>query len=419
MIFQRDRHAWQWLLLQTAVTGLALCLVTACARHYVAPWELAPLGPGRVESVRLANGPEFQVDRIRFFSEELGAPRFFLVLTPAGDPRPEQVLILNHGWADRPEDLITSLGVDTAYAALLKEGGDARARLVLPDVRFSEAERRKEANDPFKKYLVLVGEEIPDLLSRTYGIPFERTRWGIGGFSFGGHVALDVARRYPGRFGSASVVSSFYEKDWTFWPSGPPPPGALDGRGRGKQSIVLPGPVPRLMLACGTGDRFIAGMRSLHDRLTGLGISHDWSTAPGDHTWAYWKSVLRPMLTFHLPVRPRSAEHGSGPRRPSEYSVDGLLARHMLNAEGVSFPKEGHRSIERSPCDEANFQRTRGFRGVSGAIPLTILAGNGPMAPCSAFNMCDQERVHWLLGHAPGGAAGAGTRATGPEGGTP
>jgi enterochelin esterase-like enzyme len=295
--------------LAAAATCAALSAVTGCTQHRIASWEQAPLAPGQIETVRLADASDFQVERVRFFSEELGQPRFILVLTPAGGPA-EEVLILNHGWADRPEDLLTSLGVDAAYAALLKAGAVARARLVLPDVRFSNAERLREARDPFKKYLTLVGQEIPDLVSRTYGIPMERTRWGIGGFSFGGYVALDVARRYPGRFGRASVISGFYDRDWTFWPSAPPPPGALDRRGRGRQTIVDPGPVPSLMLACGTGDRFIANMRELHDLLTRLGIAHEWSTAPGDHSWAYWKSVLRPLLIFHLPVRPRPAAIG-------------------------------------------------------------------------------------------------------------
>ena len=113
-------------------------------------------------------------------------------------------------------------------------------------------------------------------------------------------MALDVARRYSGRFGGASVFSSFYDEDWTFWPAEPPPPGRLDSRGRGKQTIVAPGPVPRLMLGCGTEDHFFASMVELHELLTARGIAHEWLTAPGGHTWAYWSSVLEPMLLFHL-----------------------------------------------------------------------------------------------------------------------
>ena len=119
-------------------------------------------------------------------------------------------------------------------------------------------------------------------------------------FSFGGYLSLDVGRRYAGRFASVSVVSGLVDKQWSFWPSQPPPPGPLDSQGRGKQTIVVTGPVPRLFLACGTDDRLFSTMRDLHERLTELGIPHEWSTGPGGHTWKYWSAVLPQMLKFHL-----------------------------------------------------------------------------------------------------------------------
>jgi enterochelin esterase-like enzyme len=54
------------------------------------------------------------------------------------------------------------------------------------------------------------------------------------------------------------------------------------------------------MLGCGTEDRLYANMVELHELLTARGIAHAWLTAPGGHTWAYWSSVLEPMLLFHL-----------------------------------------------------------------------------------------------------------------------
>jgi enterochelin esterase-like enzyme len=304
----RDTSFRAWL--RTAVISLVLLPVSACRFHRVAPWERTPLREGQVEKVRLTESADFFVDRVRFFSEELQEPRFFLILTPAADPNVRNVLILNHGWSDRPEDLMTSLGVDATYAGLLGRRRVSSARLVLPDIRFPAVFRRTERRYPFRQYLVLVGEEVPGLVSRLYDIPFDRERWGIGGFSFGGYVSLDVARRYPGRFGSVSVVSSFYEDDWTFWPSELPPIGPVDSRGRGKQNIVLPGPIPRLMLACGTHDRFVAQMRALHTRFSQLGIRHEWATAAGGHTWTYWKAVLPSVLAFHLP--PDGDQRGIG-----------------------------------------------------------------------------------------------------------
>jgi len=41
-------------------------------------------------------------------------------------------------------------------------------------------------------------------------------------------------------------------------------------------------------------------MLGLHEKLTALGIPHEWSTGPGAHTWKYWSSVLPLILRFHL-----------------------------------------------------------------------------------------------------------------------
>jgi enterochelin esterase-like enzyme len=253
-----------------------------------------------VEVTRLQSGPTIDIDRVRFLSKELNEPRFFLALKPHRMETPRDVWVLNHGWADRPEDLLTELGVERVYSELLASEKVIPALVILPDVRFSNFYRVHSERFPFAQYLVLVGEEVAGLVERHYEIPRSREHWSIGGFSFGGYVSLDIGRRYMGRFGSVSVISSFFDRDWAFWPEVEPPAGRLDARGRGKQTVVVPGPRPRLMLACGASDRFFGQMVELHDELTGLGIPHEWSQAPGGHAWEYWRSVLPAMFTFHL-----------------------------------------------------------------------------------------------------------------------
>jgi enterochelin esterase-like enzyme len=253
-----------------------------------------------VEVTRLQSGPPLSIDRIRFRSSEVGEPRFFLALVPMGVGTVDDVLILNHGWWDRPEDLLRELKVDQVYARLLAARKVRPAIIVLPDFRFSNYYRHHTELFPFSQALELVATEVSGLVSERNGVAPDRGHWSIAGFSFGGYVALDVARRYSGRFNSASVISSFYDKDWTFWPTDTPAPGKLDSRGRGKQTIVAPGPVPRLLLACGTEDRYFSNMVELHNALTARGIAHEWRTALGGHTWAYWSSVLEPILLFHL-----------------------------------------------------------------------------------------------------------------------
>ncbi|HET9406780.1 MAG TPA: alpha/beta hydrolase-fold protein [Candidatus Sulfotelmatobacter sp.] len=325
------------------LTHLALAIATlfvGCGRMHKEPFEKAPLARGEIQVVRLSEKSNLYIERVRFWSDEMNEPRFFLALipkspgpsstsppqasvneksgassksekqgsssnkevreTPAAPFRPSEVFILNHGWTDRPEYLLKYLHVDTVYNDMLGRGKVRPAIIIIPDVRFANFFRESSDLSPFHNYLTLVAEEVAGTASKQYGIPFDRERWTIGGFSFGGYLSLDVGRRYPGRFSAVSVVSGFADSDWTYWPSTPPPPGRLDAQGRGKQTIVVPGPIPRLFLACGTDDRLFRAMLHLHEKLTALGISHRWWTGPGGHTWKTWSAVLPVMLEFTL-----------------------------------------------------------------------------------------------------------------------
>jgi len=297
------------------LTGLALSasLLASCGRMHKEPFEKAPLARGEIQVVRLGEESHLSIDRVRFWSDEMNEARFFLALVPkAPNPssaagavarppfRPSEVFILNHGWTDRPEYLLTDLHVDKVYNGMLGEGKVRPAIIVIPDVRFANFYREHSERYPFPNYLTLVAEEVANTVSKQYDIPFERWRWSIGGFSFGGYLSLDVGRRYAGRFNSVSVVSGFSDDEWTYWPAQPPPAGRLDTSGRGKPTIVIPGPVPRLFLACGTDDRLYPSMLALHEKLTALGFQHQWWTGPGGHTWKTWSAVLPVMLQFTL-----------------------------------------------------------------------------------------------------------------------
>lgn len=278
---------------------------TSLERFKEEPWEKAPLRKDQIEVTRLGEQGNLTIERVRFFSEEMNGPRFFLALVPRTGKPLDEVFILNHGWFDRPESLLTYLKVDQTYGGLLAQGKVRPAVIIMPDVRFADYYRRNSEKFPFPNYLTLVAEEIARVVSQKYTIPLSRERWGLGGFSFGGYLSLDVARHYPGRFGSVSVVSTSQGDQWSFWPSVPPAPGPLDSKGRGKHTVIEAGPVPRIFLACGTDDRRFRSALALHEEFNRLGIAHVWSTGPGGHTWEYWSSVLTPMLEFHLAAEGR------------------------------------------------------------------------------------------------------------------
>jgi enterochelin esterase-like enzyme len=280
------------------VASLALA---SCRRQY--PFEKVPLARGQIEVAHISETANLTVERIRFWSDEMNEPRFFLALVPKTPASRSEAFILDHGWWDRPEDLLKYLKVDQVYDAMLGRGELRAAVLVIPDVRFKNFYRANSRQIPFPNYLTLVAEEVAGIVSQQYKIPFERDRWSIGGFSFGGYLSLDVGRHYPGRFASVSIVSGLVDPQWSFWPAQPPASDPLDDRGRGRNTVVVPGPIPRLFLACGTDDhRQFGPMQELHKTFEVLGIPHVWSTGPGGHTWEYWASVLQPMLKFHLGV---------------------------------------------------------------------------------------------------------------------
>ncbi len=266
-----------------------------------APFEKVARARGQVEFAQISETPHLKVERIRFWSDALNEPRFFLALVPKTPTSHAEAFILNHGYWDRPEYLLQYLKVDQVYDGMLARGEVRPAVLVIPDVRFMNFARVFSPRVPFPGYLPYVAEEVAGLVSQRYKIPLERDRWAIGGFSFGGYISLDVGRRYPGRFASLSVISGLVDPQWRFWPAPPPHAATVDAHGRSKNTVVAPGPVPRLFLACGTDDtRQFGTMLQLHRTLEGLGIPHVWSTGPGAHTWEYWSSVLQPMLKFHL-----------------------------------------------------------------------------------------------------------------------
>ena len=294
----------RWRTLKSRILPFPLAFMMAalvtCASRKKEAWEVRPLEDEKLEVVHLKDVSGLRLDRLRFKSRELNEPRFCLVLIPPGVELPKRVLIINHGWFDRPEDLLGHLHLDQVYAQLLNEGVVKPALLVLPDIRFDDSFRKHSTSFPFAQYLSLVAEEVYENVSKQYNVPSGKDNWGVAGFSFGGYVSLDVGRRYAGRFGRIGVISSFYDKDWLFWPTKKPVENSVDSKGRGKQTIIVPGPIPDILLACGTNDRFFNAMTDLHNKFDESGISHTWSTARGGHTWKYWHSVLAEMLKFQL-----------------------------------------------------------------------------------------------------------------------
>ena len=276
--------------------GVALLASAACRGLDRLPWELVPLPPAGVDQSRTVDGPVIHIDRVRFHSASMGDDRYFLALVPNGPEPVTRIMIINHGWYDRPEYLVEHLAIDRVYADLLTKNAVERAIIVLPDLRIVSRFGGNRPRPPRSAVTTYVADDVAGLAALRYGIPADRSHWSVSGFSFGGFVALDVGRTSGDRFGGVGVVSGFYDPAWAFWQT----PDRSAGPGGDARSTSLAGPPPRLLLACGTSDRFFNDMQSLHRRFELSGVRHEWLTAAGGHTWKYWATVVEPLLMFHL-----------------------------------------------------------------------------------------------------------------------
>ena len=54
----------------------------ACRRMHKEPFEKEPLAPGEIKVARLSERSNLTVERVRFWSNEMNEPRFFLALIP-------------------------------------------------------------------------------------------------------------------------------------------------------------------------------------------------------------------------------------------------------------------------------------------------------------------------------------------------
>src|ERR1039457_2143549 len=117
------------------------------------PFEKAPLVAGQLETARLAQRSHLVVERLRFWWAQMNEPRFFLALVPKAPATSPRVFILNHGWFDRPEDLLVHLQVDEVLDNMIGAGEAEPAIVVIPDVRFSNSYRQMSQGRLFANYL--------------------------------------------------------------------------------------------------------------------------------------------------------------------------------------------------------------------------------------------------------------------------
>jgi putative tributyrin esterase len=158
------------------------------------------------------------------------------------------------------------------------------------------------------------GEELPGVIERNFPAKAARSARCIGGLSMGGYGALRVGLGYPDRFCSANSHSGAMlagtrapgkagmfpsERKLIF---GAKPAGSSHDLIALAAKARAAGKLPRLRIDCGTEDFLLDSNREYHQKLSELGVAHEYEEFPGAHSWEYWDVHVREAIAFHCGV---------------------------------------------------------------------------------------------------------------------
>ncbi|MBF8257515.1 MAG: hypothetical protein HW375_2422 [Anaerolineales bacterium] len=174
------------------------------------------------------------------------------------------VLILIHG-LQSTDSQWDDLGVNETADALIRDGTLQPMVIVMP--------WEPEFLLPYIR-ATYAGDGDPELAA-------------IGGLSRGAGWALRIGLHHPELFGAIGLHSPavlppdmFYLADWV---------------AQARQASQ----VPRLWIDVAERDTSRAGAEELAGLLDDLGLSYAWSSAPGEHSAAYWSSRMADYLRWY------------------------------------------------------------------------------------------------------------------------
>ena len=150
-------------------------------------------------------------------------------------------------------------------------------------------------------------EVVPaiDLRYRTVASPAGRA---IGGLSMGGHAAMQLPMNFPGIWGAIAATSP------SLRPEGEAPTYlgfGVEFAARDPLALIKAKPDVARQYAwwidSAVMDPWLRPATAIHRALDELGIAHEWSTPPGDHSARYWSAHVEDYLRFYASVLCRDA----------------------------------------------------------------------------------------------------------------
>ena len=161
-----------------------------------------------------------------------------------------------------------------------------------------------------------LGEELPAFMSKNYPISSKRQDSSIAGASMGAFGALLIAARYNdvyskvAAFGGAFIIHDIAignpaivsGADINYFRRVFGDFSTLEGSERDPLSYVEKAVQTNCMgdiwLACGTNDVLYRSNKRLYENLKRMGVSVDFLSVPGAHSWSAWVPYLKEMMDW-------------------------------------------------------------------------------------------------------------------------
>lgn len=156
------------------------------------------------------------------------------------------------------------------------------------------------------RYETFMIKELLPYIDSHYATIAHREGRAITGLSMGGHGALFLAMRHKELFGACGSMSGGvdirpFPLNWNL----PDVLGEMASNKAEWDSLTVVNQISRIkngdlaiIFDCGESDFFLEVNKSLHQRLLGAGIDHDFCTRPGAHNSQYWNNSLDYQLVF-------------------------------------------------------------------------------------------------------------------------
>lgn len=250
---------------------------------------------------------------VKFNSKALNRPTTFDMFLPNDDiygkmseysSRPMMTLFLLHGYTMSGWNWVPEYLAEQYNFAIVAPSGENSFWL--------------DGLSTGHKFATLLGEELPDYLTKTFGLAKSAEDTRIMGLSMGGFGAIHTALAYPERFGACAGLSSALivhevanmkpgdgneQANYEYYRECFGEPSKVLESDANPEYLVdkllaAGKKLPGIYMCCGTEDFLIERNRDFDSFLTDRGVKHEYIEGEGIHDLNFWNAYSPKMIEF-------------------------------------------------------------------------------------------------------------------------